>query len=547
VEPRVRIVLQARTTSKRLPAKSLLLVAGMPLAVLCARRLASTGRDVVLATSDDPSDDLLAQTAQRAGLKVQRGSLDNVLNRFVQSTADLADADIVVRATADNPLPDGRFIDALLQEFGRMQGDYLGTSSPSDGLPYGLSAEAFLAGALRRVAEVTRDAHDLENVTTTLRRQAGAQGIVRKRLFVPEDLSNLRVTIDTLQDYLSMAAVFADVEAPVQQDWQALAAKIAAGAAAQPRGRSAASGNGARGSIALGTAQFGSDYGIANRTGRPDDAEAARMLTYAIGAGIALIDTARAYGDAERRIGAFLPPAANAAVKIVTKLRPLDTIPDDAAEREIRAAVDASVYGSCRDLKREQLDILMFHRSADMFRWRGAAANRVAELVDEGVVDAAGASVSTPDEAIACLADKRISCIQVPFNLLDSRWLAESFSNSLARRPDAQVHVRSVFLQGLLTNQAALWPDWVADRQEYVRRIEQFVRDFGRGNAADLCIAYVHGLPWVSTLVLGAETLQQLTELIALSSKPALTPDQVRAVQAGFPGVPMRLLNPAEW
>ena len=58
--PRVRIVLQARTSSHRLPAKSLLPVAGVPLAVLCAHRLGSTGREVVLATSTERSDDLLA-------------------------------------------------------------------------------------------------------------------------------------------------------------------------------------------------------------------------------------------------------------------------------------------------------------------------------------------------------------------------------------------------------------------------------------------------------------------------------------------------------
>src|SRR5579872_736077 len=133
----VRIVLQARTSSSRLPAKSLLPVGGLPLAVLCARRLANTGREVILATSSDCSDDLLAAVAEEHGIKVFRGSLEDVLARFVACTADLADEDLIVRATADNALPDGVFVDQLIALFEAQPLPYLGTSSPADGLPYG--------------------------------------------------------------------------------------------------------------------------------------------------------------------------------------------------------------------------------------------------------------------------------------------------------------------------------------------------------------------------------------------------------------------------
>src|SRR5436853_7537359 len=219
---RIRIVLQARTNSSRLPAKVLLPIRGMALAVLCARRLGSTGHEVVLATSDSWYDDLLSLTAERAGVKVFRGSLANVLDRFVQCVADLSDDDIVVRATADNPLPNGSFIDALIQASGGMRSNYFGTSSPADGVPYGMSAEVFLVGALRRVAEVTNDALNFEHVTTMLRRQAGAGGLICKGWLIDEDSSHRRATIDTLEDYLAMASVFADVETSVEQDWKAL-------------------------------------------------------------------------------------------------------------------------------------------------------------------------------------------------------------------------------------------------------------------------------------------------------------------------------------
>ena len=84
---KVRVILQSRTLSERLPAKVLLPLGGLPIAVLCARRLANTGLDVVLATSDTASDDLLARTAAEAGIRVFRGSLDDVLGRCLLYTS----------------------------------------------------------------------------------------------------------------------------------------------------------------------------------------------------------------------------------------------------------------------------------------------------------------------------------------------------------------------------------------------------------------------------------------------------------------------------
>src|SRR5690606_8502139 len=101
VVARRRIVLQARTSSTRLPGKVLLPICGLPMAVLAAKRAGQDGTEVVVATSDDPSDDALAATAKRHGLKIVRGPLDDVLARFILATGDLAGDDICIRFTAD--------------------------------------------------------------------------------------------------------------------------------------------------------------------------------------------------------------------------------------------------------------------------------------------------------------------------------------------------------------------------------------------------------------------------------------------------------------
>ena len=499
---RVRIVLQARTGSNRLPAKVLLPVGGLPLALLCARRLGSSGLAVTLATSQERSDDLLAQMAESAGTKVYRGSLVDVLDRFVHCVAELDDDDLVVRATADNPLPNGEFIDALLRRFSAARRDYLATSWPTDGLPYGLCAEVMTAAALRRAAERADDPFDREHVTPWLaRRQMPSDDLPTGRL-LETDQSHVRATIDSLEDYLALASAFARFEKPVAVDWRHLIPQLT------PGGRGSNLVPALRGSpecsrrITLGTAQLGQSYGIANQSGKPADAEAAAILSLAAESGISYLDTARVYGDSEARIGRLLPPADGMTLKVITKLSLGDSVPDEAPGREIVSAIDASVYGSCRDLLRRQLDVVMFHHAADMFRWDGAAINRLQQLVDRRVICALGISVYTPLDAVQSLLDKRITHIQIPFNLLDSRWVNGGFLDALAQRPDVFVHVRSVFLQGLLISGAGTWPDWFVEAEQFVLQIQDLTRQCGRKCPADLCMAYVRSFPWATTLVM---------------------------------------------
>jgi len=543
----VRIVLQARTSSSRLPAKVLLPIGGMPLALLCARRLGSSGLPVTLATSQDRSDDVLSQIAESAGTRVFRGSLGDVLDRFVQCVAGLNNDDLVVRATADNPLPNGGFIDSLLQKFSEGRQDYLATSWPTDGLPYGLCAEVMSVAALRRAAELARDSFDREHVTPWLARQHASADDLQTGRLLEADYSHLRATIDTLEDYLALTSAFAGFDKPVEIDWRQLIQKLPDPGRtsdlipALRRNRECVH------RITLGTVQLGQIYGLANQSGKPNDAEAAAILSLAAEAGISYLDTARLYGDSESRIGRLLPPGDRTTVKVITKLKLGDSVPDGAPEREIRNAVDASVYGSCRDLLRQQLDVVMFHHPADMFRWRGAAIDRLQELVDRGVIGALGISAYTPSDVIQSLLDKRIRHIQIPFNLLDSRWLNGKFLDALAQRPNVFVHVRSVFLQGLLINPATTWPSWFAGSQQFVQHIDGLTRQLGRKCPADLCMAYVRSFPWVSTLVLGVETRNQLQELLSFATEPTLSHEQISLVQSRLVGVPPRLLNPSLW
>lgn len=215
----MKIVLQARTSSSRLPAKVLLPLGGRPLAILCAQRLCNRGAELVLATSADASDDELAAQARDHGISVFRGSLDHVARRYLECATDLADHEVIVRATADNPVPDGDLIVEMLGDLEAAGTPYLGTGSYSD-IPYGLGVELFRAGEFRRSFSEAMSPAMAEHVTTPLLRLGPQTHPGQSRFSLGSDL---RLSVDTLDDYLVAARAIRRADNPIAASWRTLA------------------------------------------------------------------------------------------------------------------------------------------------------------------------------------------------------------------------------------------------------------------------------------------------------------------------------------
>lgn len=543
-----RVVLQARTSSSRLPGKALLPVAGFPAAALAALRAGRDGADVVVATSDDTSDDTLARTLREAGVRVVRGPLDDVLARFVRAAEGVDDGAAVVRLTGDNLFPDADFVRQLVDEFRARGEPYLGTHSPLDDLPYGLSAEVFLAGALRESAATSADPMDREHVTWSLRRRWG--GAPFRPRGAPAGLGRLRCTMDGFDDYQRVLRVFADVGNPVAVSWLELCARLDALPDA-PRTRvPARMVDGApHGQLVLGTVQLGLDYGRTNTAGRPDAGECVRIVRTAIEHGVTHLDTARAYGDSEARVGEALEGGWNARVHVVTKLDPLAHLPAGADARTVACAVDASVFRSCRELRTPSLQTVLLHRAVHRTSHGGALWARLRELRGEGVIGRLGVSVQSVSEAAEALGDPEVKHVQLPFNLLDGRWRRAGIDAMLRERPDVVVHTRSVLLQGLLAADAAdAWPRVEGyDPAAVVDTVRALVRELDRSGPLDLCFAYARAQPWSHGVLAGVATHGELMENVALFGRPSLTAEECARVESAFPDLPEGLLNPALW
>jgi len=296
----------------------------------------------------------------------------------------------------------------------------------------------------------------------------------------------------------------------------------------------------------LGSVQLGVKYGAANKTGKPSKKAALSLLRRAADSGVRQFDTARAYGDAERRLGEALK---GRRAFTVTKLSPLTELPANAGRDEIEQAVDASVAQSLKALQRDSLDCLLLHRAQHMSAYDGFIWRRLLEHVQSGRIQRLGVSVQSPLEARQALLNHHVVHIQMPFNILDWRWREAGLIPQIERRRDVTVHARSVFLQGLLAcDDPAIWPrvDGV-DAGGVLALIRDLAAELGRESAADLCMAYARGQSFIDGVVIGLETNEQLDLNLRLSVKRPLEGWECRLVDGRVPRLPEQLLNPALW
>lgn len=201
-------VLQARTSSSRLPGKVLAPLVGEPMILRQLERIqrAKSLDLVIVATSEDSSDDALATIIVEAGYDLVRGSLDDVLARFLR-VIDEYQPENVVRLTADCPLMSPSVIDLVVQAFHDSGADYLSnTMVPT--YPDGLDVEVVSTEAFRKIAKSSSDPDEREHVTLGIYRNPAHFNV--KNFVDPTgaDHSDLRWTVDNSDDFAFVTCIY---------------------------------------------------------------------------------------------------------------------------------------------------------------------------------------------------------------------------------------------------------------------------------------------------------------------------------------------------
>lgn len=255
--------------------------------------------------------------------------------------------------------------------------------------------------------------------------------------------------------------------------------------------------------LALGSAQFGLDYGITNQTGKLPPPQVGELLRQAVDAKLAWIDTASGYGDAESVIGQQL--AADAPIRIVTKI-----LLDDSAAR---GGVVEAVERASSNLNRSQLDAVLLHRPSDLgLPCATDALAALAEFRQAGRIGRFGVSVYDGKDVDAVIAAGGCDMVQLPLNIFDQRLLQSGHLRRL-REAGIAIHVRSVFLQGLLLSTPDRLPAKLSALAASVRTLHTDA-ERQRLTPAALCLGFVLGLEEIEAAVVGVTNRAEFTALL---------------------------------
>ena len=297
--------------------------------------------------------------------------------------------------------------------------------------------------------------------------------------------------------------------------------------------------------LVLGSAQWGMPYGIANQSGPPEPRELEAMLVRARAAGVRSIDTARAYGDSEARVGELIRKLpSEPGWRVITKLAP-DVHAADQGIAETLERVAASLAQSRAALGQQTLPVVLLHRFAHRHAcggklWRTLLAER-----DAGLIGALGVSAGSPEEAWAALEDPDIEALQVATSLLDLRLLRQGFFTS-ARERGRTIYVRSLFLQGVAHLGLEALPDFLGELAGPIRQIRATARALGVSTRA-LYLAFARDCLPGTLPVVGCERDAQLDEVLDDWTAAELDIGKLMALVEALPTHADELVDPARW
>ena len=280
--------------------------------------------------------------------------------------------------------------------------------------------------------------------------------------------------------------------------------------------------------LALGTVQFGIDYGIANTKGQVQIEEVHAILNYAQKNGVNTLDTASSYGNSEEVLGKFVVND----FKIITKTTSI--------KKGVNEVV-RNFHQSLKNLKQQKVCGLLIHDINEIEHKRfDALFIELARLKQQGLVKKIGASVYNSQQIDYLLDNFSIDLIQLPINILDQR-LIRNDSLIKLKKHNVEIHARSAFLQGLLLMSTDTIPSWFNPIKD---TLKLFHKEAKKQNLTKLQLAlgFVQSLTEIDKVVVGVDSLKQLYEIINASSV------KVNAVELSNISINDPIfLNPSNW
>jgi aryl-alcohol dehydrogenase-like predicted oxidoreductase len=269
--------------------------------------------------------------------------------------------------------------------------------------------------------------------------------------------------------------------------------------------------------LAIGTAQWGLDYGTTNTSGRLEDSVVQCLLDSMRANDISHLDTATSYGDSELRIGNLETSGIHIQTKLSAKGRTIDDL-------------NKKFHESLERLKRNSVDSLLIHDWFALDQIEAESVNTFFQLsMNEGLTQRVG--ISAYDLSDLNRADHVLSMwstAQIPINVLDQRFISahENF-------PEVAFQARSIFLQGLLLAPQSKHPD--------------VIKFHASAQAQDtdplsLCVQFINSQTWLDSVIIAPTSIAEFNQILRAMSSEEIAVDFNQLTSTD-----VRLLDPRTW
>jgi len=283
--------------------------------------------------------------------------------------------------------------------------------------------------------------------------------------------------------------------------------------------------------LVLGTAQFGSHYGIANTTGQISDQDIASIFELADAHKINTIDTAIGYGNSEERLGKHNLSSYN----VISKL---PRVPESCTD--VFTWVRESTIQSLTRLNVPKLDGLLVHHCDELMKPYGDELYKgLISVREDGLVNKIGTSIYAPDDLNSLIPKYKFQIIQSPLNIFDTRIISSNWAKRLCES-GTELHVRSIFLQGLLLMPGNKRPGKFNEWSSLWKIYEQWLSDSAI-TPLEATINHAFSFEEVSKVLVGVDSLAQLKEIVSTRILDLFhCPETLQTSD-------QRLINPSKW
>ena len=250
------------------------------------------------------------------------------------------------------------------------------------------------------------------------------------------------------------------------------------------------------------------NYGIANKTGKPDEEIAYSIVKSAWDGGIRYFDTAAVYGDSESILGrCFKLLGVSDRTRVISKFHPQVDLTDP-------ISVEEAVEVSLDRLGVPKLYCLMLHREELLGSWDVGVRDVLSGLLERGMIEKLGVSVYSTDAAHRALQIRQIGCVQIPANIIDRRFENADVFNA-AKRSKKTLFIRSIYLQGLLLKKSFELNPLMQFAIPCLESLHKFGQDHGIP-VKTLALVYARLAYPDAKIIFGAETAEQVSENLKL-------------------------------